>query len=210
VHDSRGSTLALCDGWDGRLLVRCWAGCETREVLAELRRRALIGDVAHDCRRRLFAVPTRRNERDDATHRIAMARRIWDAARDALGTPVARYLAGRGITTAVPPTLRWAPALRRPDGRYGPAMIARIDGIDGELIGIARTWLSRDAAGNWSRLDRAMLGRAAGGAVWLASTADALLIGEGVETTLAGIEATGLPGCAALRACQEINAQSGG
>jgi Toprim domain-containing protein len=104
-----------------------------------------------------------------------------------------------GVSTIpLPPSLRWAPALRRPDGTHRPAMIARIDSIDGELIGIARTWLARDAAGNWCRLDRAMLGRAAGGAVWLASAANAVLIGEGIETTLAGVEATGLPGWAAL------------
>jgi len=77
-------------------------------------------------------------------------------------------------------------------------MIGRIDSIDGEVIGVARTWLARDAAGNWCRRNRAMLGRAAAGAVRLALAAETLLIGEGIETTLAGMEATGLPGWAAL------------
>jgi hypothetical protein len=45
------------------------------------------------------------------------------------------------------PTLRWAASLRRPDGTHGPAMVARIDGLDGELIGITRTWLDRGAEG---------------------------------------------------------------
>ena len=127
-----------------------------------------------------------------------MSRRIWDAAGNARGTPVATYLAGRGITVDPPPPLRWAPALRRRDGTDGPAMIGRIDSIDGEVIGVARTWLARDAAGNWCRRNRAMLGRAAAGAVRLALAAETLLIGEGIETTLAGMEATGLPGWAAL------------
>jgi hypothetical protein len=78
---------------------------------------------------------------------------------------VASYLAGRGITLPVPPTLRYAPALRRMDRTWGPAMVAGIDGPEGELIGVHRTWLDRDAAGVWRRRDRAMLGRAAGGAV---------------------------------------------
>ena len=60
-----------------------------------------------------------------------MAQRIWDAAQDARGTPVAPYFAGRGITIPPPPVLRYAPALRRPDGSYGPAMVARIEDIDG-------------------------------------------------------------------------------
>jgi hypothetical protein len=46
-----------------------------------------------------------------SARRIAMPRRIWDAAGNARGTPVATYLAGRGITVDPPPPLRWAPAL---------------------------------------------------------------------------------------------------
>src|SRR5438874_1255118 len=42
---------------------------------------------------------------DDAA-RIAAARRIWGRAREASGTPVAAYLAGRGITIAPPESVR--------------------------------------------------------------------------------------------------------
>lgn len=77
-------------------------------------------------------------------------------------------------------------------------MVARIDSLDGELIGIARVWLCHDETGKWRRRNRAMLGRAAGGAVKLAPAAETLLIAEGVETGLSGIEATGLPAWAAL------------
>jgi putative DNA primase/helicase len=45
-----------------------------------------------------------------------------------------------------------------------------------------------------------MLGRAAGGAVRLAPAAETLLVGEGIETTLVPMQATGLPGWAALSA----------
>jgi hypothetical protein len=197
VHGSHGATLALRDGERG-LLVKCFAGCDARDVFAELRWRGLLGNAPHArCHRQARAIVPPDN-RHDAVHRIALARRIWNAARDARGSPVVSYLASRGITIPLPPSLRWAPALRRLDGTNGPAMVARIDSIDGELIGIARTWIAHDPAGSWCRIDRAMLGRATGGAVRFASTAKTLLIGEGIETTLAGIEATGLPGWAAL------------
>ncbi len=101
------------------------------------------------------------------------------------------------ITIAPPASLRYAPFLRRPDGSRGPAMVARIDNIDGELTGISRTWLACDG-GTWRRRDRAMLGRVAGGAVHLAPPADTLLIGEGIETSLAATQATGQPAWAAL------------
>jgi hypothetical protein len=78
-------------------------------------------------------------------------------------------------------------------------MVARIDAPDGELIGIHRTWLNRDAAGIWRRRNRAMLGRAAGGAVRLAAPAsETLVVGEGVETCLAGMQAAAMPAWAAL------------
>jgi putative DNA primase/helicase len=98
----------------------------------------------------------------------------------------------------VPSLLRYAPALRQPDGSRGPAMVARIDSIRGELIGVHRTWLCRDADGRWRRCDRAMLGQTSGGAVRLSPAAETLLVGEGIETVLAAMTAIGMPGWAAL------------
>jgi putative DNA primase/helicase len=193
VHNSRGATLALRDG-ARRLIVHCHAGCERRDVLAELRRRGLVDDRSGGA---LAPVTTRSGDRADAA-RCSLASRIWEAATDARGSPVAAYLAGRGVVLPVPPSLRYAPSLRRPGGKYSPAVVARIDGPDGALIGVHRTWLARDAAGIWRRSDRAMLGRAAGGAVWLAPAAETLMVGEGIETTLAAMTATGMPGWAAL------------
>jgi hypothetical protein len=199
VHGSRtgtSATLALRDGEHG-LIVRCWAGCDPRDVLAALRRLGLIGGGGE--RRGLTLRGGTANHRDDdASRQIELARRIWAAARDAHRSPVERYLAGRGITTAPPPSLRYTPTLRRPDGTRGPAMVARIDDIDGELIGLSRTWLLRGQNGDWRRHDRAMIGRASGGAVRLAPAAETLLTGEGIETCLAPMQSTGIPAWAAL------------
>src|SRR5262249_38309087 len=43
VHASRGSYLALRDGKWG-LIVKCWAGCDPRDIRTELCRLGLIGD----------------------------------------------------------------------------------------------------------------------------------------------------------------------
>jgi putative DNA primase/helicase len=195
VHGSRGATLALRDGGRG-LIVHCHAGCEPRDVLAELRRCGLIGGdfLASPSR----PIPRGINPSADRVRRTAAARSIWNGARDARGSPVAAYLAARRITIDPPPVLRYAPALRRPDGSYGPAMVARIDSLDGELIGISRTRLDRDATGQWHRRDRAMLGGAAGGAVRLAPAAEVLMLAEGIETAMAAMTATMMPAWAAL------------
>jgi hypothetical protein len=68
------------------------------------------------------------DNRRDRERRIEIARRVWNGAKDARGSPVVRYLAGRGITINPPPSLRWAPALRRPDGTQAPAMVG--EGIE--------------------------------------------------------------------------------
>jgi putative DNA primase/helicase len=193
VHGSRtghSASLALRDG-DRSLIVHCHAGCDPRDVMAALRRLGLDAGTQ-------YRPPPDANGDNGATRRIAVARRIWERAEDAQRSPVAAYLAGRGLTLPAPPSLRWAPSLRRLDGNDAPAMVARIDGPDGEMIGVHRTWLARGADGFWRRRDRAMLGRAAGGAVWLAPAAETMLLGEGLETCFSGMQATGMPGWAAL------------
>jgi putative DNA primase/helicase len=77
-------------------------------------------------------------------------------------------------------------------------MVVRVDGPAGEFLGLHRTYLRQDAAGQWYRRERASLGAIGGGAVRLAPAAEALLIGEGIETCLAAMQATGLPAWAAL------------
>jgi putative DNA primase/helicase len=201
VHGSAGPTLALRDGARG-LVVVCHAGCGRDDILAELRRRGLIGPGRATAP--AGTLPIARDRADDADRRLRLARRIWDAARDAADTPVAAYLAGRWPALRqpipIPATLRYAAALRRRDGTVGPAMVARIDGPAGSIIGVQRTWLARGADGVWRRRDRAMLGAAAGGAVRLAPAPDSgpLLLAEGIETALAGMTATGHPAWAAL------------
>jgi hypothetical protein len=197
AHDDRSPSLSLRDG-DSGIIVRCWAGCDPRDVLDELRRRRLIAPDGGGVAARPTPVTDRGNDRADAGRRIEAARRIWNAARDPRGSPVARYLAGRSITLPAPPVLRWAPSLRRPDGTYRPAMVARVDSLDGELIGISRTWLDSAPEGTWRRLDRAALGPTGGGGVRLAPAAETLMIGEGIETCLAAIQATAMPAWAAL------------
>ena len=77
------------------------------------------------------------------------------------------------------------------------ALIAR--GADGRPSSIHRTFLARDGAGK-APVDpeKMMLGPCRGGAIRLASPTDALMIGEGIETCLAAMQATGKAAWAAL------------
>ncbi len=196
THDDRKPSLSLHDGEQG-LIVKCWAGCDRRVVCAELRRRGLIREspeigVAS-------SPPRRKNlERSDA-ERIAFARQIWESARDPTGTPVELYLASRGLRLPDERVLRWSPQCI--DGsRRSPAMLALVEHVERGVVGVHRTFLTRDNTGAWHRRDRKGLGPLSGGALHLAQPGarKRLVIAEGIETTLSVMIATGLPGWAAL------------
>jgi putative DNA primase/helicase len=192
-----GRSLVIGDGREGRLLIRCWGGgCAPADILAELRQLGLLDGEADY---RPAPIPVRPDDRDDGAKRIAWARRIWDATRDARGSPVARYLAGRAITLPPPSSLRWAPRCWHREARaHLPAMVALVEHVERGVVGVHRTYLARDDAGIWRRRDRASLGPIAGGAVRLAPAADTLMVGEGVETCLAAMQTWPLPAWAAL------------
>jgi putative DNA primase/helicase len=194
VHHCQGSTLALREG-ERWIIVHCHAGCEPRDILTELWRRGLIEDRGE----RRSEPRSTLQPLDDDSHRIAMARRLWEGGRDARGSPAERYLRSRGIEIPPPSCLRWASACRHPAGRVLPAMLARIEAVDGELIGVHRTFLRPDGSGKADiEPAKAMLGRAASGAVRLGAAPEKLLIGEGIETCLAAMQATAMPAWAAL------------
>jgi putative DNA primase/helicase len=208
VHRSRtgrSASLALRDG-DHGLIVHCHAGCSRDEILAELCRRGLIPMGGNHRRPRRSPQSSRRlqasippDQASDAEV-IGWACQIWDRAVDANGTPVAAYLAARGIMIAPPPCLRWSPSLRRPDKTCAPGIVGLVQHVEKGVVAVHRTYLCRDEAGIWRRLDRASLGPVGGGAVVLAPPSDRLMVGEGIESCLAAMQATGLPACAALSA----------
>ncbi len=70
--------------------------------------------------------------------------------------------------------------------------------ITGAPMAIHRTYL--DQAGGKAQVEpnKMMLGPTAGGIVRLGAGDNGLLIGEGIETTLSGMQATGRPGWASL------------
>jgi putative DNA primase/helicase len=193
-----GHSLVVADGREGRLLLKCWGGnCSVKEIFGALRRLRLIGHGEAALGSQVCP-----SDCDCDSRRIAAARRLWSAARDACRSPVVRYFASRGITILPPACLRWLPACPHPTGVIQlPAMLAAIVNVDGELIGVHRTYLRSDGAGK-ADIDpaKAMLGRAAGGAVRLAAvrTDDWTVVGEGIETVASVMQCTGLPGWAAL------------
>jgi hypothetical protein len=135
--------------------------------------------------------------------RTEAALKIWAQARQ-LTSFLAPYLKSRGITCAIPSSLRFHPNLRHPSGVFLPAMVALVTrGTDGKPIAIHRTFLAPgdNALPNkvmWGLSNKAMFGPCSGGAVRLGEACCSLMVGEGIETCLSAMQATGRPTWAAL------------
>jgi hypothetical protein len=199
AHDDREPSLSIRDA-DGTILVRCHAGCDQRHVISALRERGLWHDVNHRlrraARRRTFQPRPDQQQSDPSAAALA----IWESAIPASGTSVEVYLAARRLTLALPGSLRFHRGLRHPSGGFWPCMVALVTrGLDDMPLAIHRTFLARDGSGK-APVDpqKMMLGPCRGGVVRLGQPAEVLMVGEGIETCLAGMQATGQPAWAAL------------
>jgi len=127
------------------------------------------------------------------------------------GDSVSRYLRSRGITQ-LPSGIRLAKNLKHyHDGKtsYFDAMVARITSVSGHRLGFHVTWL-KDGGKAPVSSNRKIYKQAetiSGGGVYLGEAGDAAVIGEGIETTLAGMKLTGVTGIAGINATlmQAIN-----
>lgn len=195
AHDDRRPSLSVRVGRTS-LLLHCFAGCAAADILRALRAAGQPLEATPE----LPAI--RRQARcDRATDRSRRAAlRLWGAARAAAGTPVERYLAGRGLRAGTP-ELRYHP--RTPHGpypmtRFRPAMIAAVRDESG-VVAVHRTFLDlrRDGLAGIDQ-PRCGLGRFGSGAVRLGGTAPRLGLAEGIETALSASALFGLPCWATL------------
>jgi len=200
AHDDREPSLSIHDA-DGKVLVRCHAGCKQRDVIAALRERGLWDGKAHSSRRtsRHRKVSPPRPD-PDQVERGAVALSIWQSTIAAEGTPVEAYLASRGLTCSLPASLRFHSCLKHPSGGTWPCMVALVTrGADDMPLAIHRTFLAREGHGKAAvEPAKMMLGPCRGGAVRLREPGEILMVGEGIETCLAAMQATGHPAWAAL------------
>ena len=188
AHDDVTPSLSVRPG-RSRLLLHCFAGCDTASVLRTLQAGRLLDPAVP-------APADRASERGEDC-RSAAAARIWLESRSIAGTPAAAYLASRGLAVDSP-ELRFHP--RTPNGarpltRHRPALIAAVRDDCG-LLAVHRTFL--DCVGHDRARERCGLGRFGSGAVRLGGTAARLGLAEGIETALSATALFGVPCWASL------------
>jgi hypothetical protein len=179
-----------------------------REAQIDPAEAALRREVAEQERRRKAKIAEREREKS-----IRMAFETWQAGRPIPRTPVADYLALRGLSALadrVPHSLRFHPDLPymvQVDRHWlevyrGPAMLAEILGPGG-FIGLHRTWLDLSQPKGKARIVHAgevlaakkTLGSVKGGAIRLVNSSGdpTIVMGEGIETTGAAFVAGAYP-----------------
>lgn len=166
-------------------------------------------DPAEAARRREIAEADRKRKAQIAAREreksIRQAHTVWNEGLPIAGTPVASYLALRGLgplADLAPRALRFHPDLPyvvQVDRHWlevhrGPAMLAMIQRGAG-FIGVHRTWLDLSQPKGKARIEHAgevlaakkTLGSVKGGVIPLVSSSGDLTIvmGEGIETTAA-------------------------
>jgi hypothetical protein len=132
-------SLHIGDGENGWPLVYCNAGCNTRDVLDELRRRGLLDDQTADAP---SEPPPPRDDAAERARKLALATRIWNESIPIIGTAGESYLRQRGIVLDRVPNhggLRWHTRCPWGGDDYLPCIIARYtDAISAEPRGIRR------------------------------------------------------------------------
>lgn len=132
---------------------------------------------------------------------------FWFHCESAQGTPVATYLASRGLDWLVQhEDVRFRPDCSHPSGARLPAMIWQVRNAGGSPCCLHRTFLTWEGAKAAVDPPKATWGSFAGAAIRLHPACWQMVIGEGVETTAAAANILGIPGWAAI-ACGNLRAR---
>lgn len=180
-----------CGAGSGYQLLMKMHGWDFKKALAEVQR--LVGDAPEE--------EPKPREMPESRKRQLM-NDIWLGSKPCHEKTI-EYLVGRGLSLATAHRaaehLRYGMVFHKGEGRDVPAMVALVQNSSGKPVTLHRTYLFED--GRREKRTMPCLGEMNGSAVRLAQReTGTLVIGEGIETTLAAMEMTGEEGWAAVSA----------
>jgi hypothetical protein len=121
----RNPSLSVADA-DGKLLLRCFAGCEFEDIIDALKHRGILNDNHVERRRDALRVIPK-------TEPDPLALELWEMSEPIYGTVAEEYLQRRGI-------LLTQPSLRH----FRGAMIAAVHQPNGGITAIQKTPIKAD------------------------------------------------------------------
>lgn len=162
---------------DNRPLFRCYADCTQEAIVKALQYRGI------------WAVEWTPDDKK------AQALQIWEESKLAENTLVEAYLASLGWNLPIPPSLRFHPDLKHPDGDSFPCMVALITHSQDESpMAIHRTFLANDGKEVAPvQPARMRLGACRGCVVRLGEPDKTLMLGREIEKCLSAMQEKELP-----------------
>jgi hypothetical protein len=186
AHDDRTPSLSIRQG-DRSILVTCFAGCRSEDVLREIAR---LGEIP-------VCDPSRVERTSEPKGNPHWA--IWQSAVPISGTLGERYLSEiRGLILPLA-HIRFHPRCPRGKGalvRYEPALIVAMH-HDRRITAIQRLFLDPETARCTAKI---VLGRSIGAAWTNGQSSERIAIAEGFETGAAYTQLKGIPAWSAMGA----------
>ena len=148
----------------------------------------------------------------DSARRREILNKVWCetlSMNAPAAEPARLYLARRGLSVEAPATLRFHPSLLYMDGDevlgYFPGILAVVLGQNGAPVTIHRTYLTAEGAKAPVPSPKKLMAypedrKIIGGAIQLYPATRVLAVAEGLETSLAVMEGTGIPTWATVNA----------
>lgn len=193
AHDDQTPSLSVRVG-NRALLFKCFAGCDTRDVMRMVGAIDL-GALQPTAMRSATGLPP------SASWNQRRAQEIWQSTIPLAETIGQDYLLGRGIVH-IPSAIRFHSRTPLGNGRkviFRPAMIAAVRERR-QIVAVHRTFFALNAPRIADDLpdSRLMLGRPRQGAVMLAPATDMLGLAEGLETAISAMALLDIPVWATL------------
>ena len=144
AHDDETPSLSVWNKQDGKLGIKCYAGCKTDEVLSALVDRGLVEpEVAG------HAAP---KDPDSDEAKVEKARHTWGKTVKIEGTPGEKYLRKRGITSWFSGSIRYLKHARKlDDGTWQGAVVFKFVSQAEAVEAVQLVYV--DADGNKSKVD---------------------------------------------------------
>ena len=176
AHDDNDPSLYIREG-HSQPVFYCHAGCTQEAIIEALKIRGLLGGEATSDDKKTFALQT------------------WEESKLAENTLVEAYLASLGWNLSIPPSLRFHPDLKHPDGDSFPSMVALITHSENQTaMAIHRTFLTHEGKRTAPIKYAGMrLGVCSGGVVRLGEPGETLMLGKEIEKCLSSMQEKGLP-----------------
>jgi hypothetical protein len=209
AHDDRRPSLSIKQAQNGKTLIFCHAGCDSRTRLIPLLVERGLWPVEAGPDRQ----PEHRVEHRPRPDPAALPPFLFEFGSKLIhpeNRKTERYLKARGIEVSeLREILHHPRAYHQPTGRWWPCMVAAVRSVDGHLRSVHRTFLSHTEPPTKAMLGGVVIDRVRmtwfgipvrGCAIWLSPPAPTLVVAEGIETTASAMKRYGLPGWSGLSA----------